>query len=456
MRILLVGALSWNPERIRSLAEQGHQLWGLWSRSMGWDQGPYAALDDCVQTITLDDAARTIAEQRIECVYSLFQVYDAPLWDAPSAGVEHDVWTLLRALLAERAHGTIDVPIVFHWGFDVHNLDGAVVRALDGQIFCNVEQWIHWTTSTSEGGRGLELFDSCDVVAFLDGDRPKLEFMNDDFSERLSAQTGEIHTVCVGRPFNIDSVALARRGIHLHVYGNGFDDVSRMIVRDVGRHGSRRDLRRVREFVHLHPSLQPIGRSWADVRAAKSQWVREFSQYDAGWSYIGAPYPWRALADRSAIPNRVSTYVLAGLPVISDRRPGCYRYDELTRLDINIDLVDSDYEALHARLAAEAARTDKRANALDSRFDYSFDASIEALLGILELTRKRYFDRPLVERRRAIGDDDDPLIRLSPFDTAPAQPSRARRLPARIRAETIDRHVERRTRRLSQDLGTPR
>ena len=212
----------------------------------------------------------------------------------------------------------------------------------------------------------------------------------------------------------------------------------------------------MREFVHLHPSLQPIGRSWADVRAAKSQWVREFSQYDAGWSYVGAPYPWRALADRSAIPNRLSTYVLAGLPVISDRRPGCYRYDELTRLDINIDLVDSDYDALHARLAAEAARTDKRANALDSRFDYSFDASIEALLGILELTRKRYFDRPLVERRRAIGDDDDPLIRLSSFDAARAQPSRARRLAARIRAETIGRHVERRTRRLSQDLGTPR
>ena len=41
---------------------------------MGWDQGPYAALDDCVQTIKLDDAARTIAEEQIECVYSLFQV----------------------------------------------------------------------------------------------------------------------------------------------------------------------------------------------------------------------------------------------------------------------------------------------------------------------------------------------------------------------------------------------
>ena len=50
MKILLVGALAWNPERIRSLHERGHELWGLWSRSMAWDQGPYPALDGCLRT----------------------------------------------------------------------------------------------------------------------------------------------------------------------------------------------------------------------------------------------------------------------------------------------------------------------------------------------------------------------------------------------------------------------
>ena len=38
-------------------------------------------------------------------------------------------------------------------------------------------------------------------MAFQDGDRPKLEFMNDAFSPRLSERDGEIHTVCIGRPF---------------------------------------------------------------------------------------------------------------------------------------------------------------------------------------------------------------------------------------------------------------
>ena len=60
MKLLLVGALSWNPERIRSLCEDGHQLWGVWSRSMAWDQGPYPVTEGCVRQIAPGDAARTI------------------------------------------------------------------------------------------------------------------------------------------------------------------------------------------------------------------------------------------------------------------------------------------------------------------------------------------------------------------------------------------------------------
>ena len=211
VRILLVGALSWNPERIRSLAEQGHQLWGLWSRSMGWDQGPYAALDDCVQTITLDDAARTIVEQRIECVYSLFQVYDAPLWDAPSAGVEHDVWTLLRALLAERAAArstcrscstgasTSTISTVPSSG--ARRPDLLQRRTVDPLDDVNKRGWT-WT-------RALRFLRRRRVSRRRPAQAGVHEY---DFSERLSAQTGEIHTVCVGRPFNIDFSRLRDEG----------------------------------------------------------------------------------------------------------------------------------------------------------------------------------------------------------------------------------------------------
>ena len=119
---------------------------------MGWDQGPYPMLEDCLRRVMVDDAPRVIAEQEIECVYSLFQVYDEPLWAPPADGVDRGIWSVLRSLLDERARGRIDVPFVFHWGFDVHNLDAGVVRALDGQIFCNRELLTSWTAPLAESG----------------------------------------------------------------------------------------------------------------------------------------------------------------------------------------------------------------------------------------------------------------------------------------------------------------
>jgi hypothetical protein len=455
---LLVGALSWNPERIRSLADRGHQLWGLWARSMGWDQGPYPALDDVVERITIDDAARTIRDQQIECVYALFQVYDASLWAPVADGVDVGVWTVLRALLDERARGHIDVPFVFHWGFDVHTLDGPVVRALDGHIFCNAELPTYWTTPVAEGGCGLDLWKGAAVRAVLDGDRPKLEFMNDDFTPPLSAQTGEVHTVCIGRPFNIDAQALADRRIHLHVYGNGFDDVTRTLAEGALRSGSVRDGERLRAFVHVHRSRQPAGAAWAEVQATKAQWVAEFSRYDAGWSYVGTPFPWSTLEDRAAIPNRLSTYLLAGLPVIADRRPGFYRYEEMRRLGVGIDLVDRDYDGLAARLAREVETRARRHRARASRRAYSFDASIHELIAVLEESRRRYLARPLTKRRRGLDDDGQPLIRLAGNPASGWRRWAPRRVARRLRAETVGRVDNQRVRRLARDLfaGTGR
>ncbi|HEY8518381.1 MAG TPA: hypothetical protein VIS07_22950 [Candidatus Binatia bacterium] len=387
---------------MRSLAERGHELWGLWTRSMGWDQGPYPALADVVRTISLDDAARTIREERIDCVYSLFQVYDARLWAPPAAGVEHDVWTVLRTLLAERARGAFDVPIVRHWGFDVQNLDPDVARALDGHVFCNREKLVYWQTARGRGGCGLDVFDGCEVIDFLDGDRPKLEFMNDRFAEPISERTGdgEIHTVCIGRPFGVDVLAAARRGIHVHVYGNGFDEVYRSICDDLAPRDARRHAKLLARFLHVHPSLQTRGASWDELRAVKSRWVEEFSRYDAGWSYVGSPLPWPGLDDRGAIPNRLSTYVLAGLPVIADPRPGSYRWEELRRLGIEIPLLDGDYDALRASLEQEVRTRAKRDAARAARAAYSFDASIEPLLAVFERARAAYYARPHVERTR--------------------------------------------------------
>lgn len=399
VNLLLVGALSWNPERIRSLHERGQRLWGLWSRSMAWDQGPYPSLDGCVTPIRREDAARTIRDASIDCVYSLFQAYHPRLWGPAARGIEHDVWTLLRALVDARRRGEFDAPIVRHWGFDVQNLAPDVVRALDGHLFCNREKERYWRSPVRAGGCGVDAFDDAEVIDYLDGDRPKLEFMTGDFAERLSDADGEIHTVCAGRPFGLDFLAAARRGIHVHVYGNAYDDVQRTIARNLPLAGARREAALLRRHVHVHPPLQATGASWAEVRRAKSAWVREFSRYDAGWSYVGRPLPWDALDDRAAIPSRIATCLVAGLPVIADVRPGWYRYDELARLRVNIDLVD--YDALRAGLEDERRTRDRSANAERARAGYSFDASIDRLLATLARARDGYFARPHAERARA-------------------------------------------------------
>jgi hypothetical protein len=446
VRILLVGALSWNPERVRSLCERGHELWGMWSRSMAWDQGPYGVVEDCVSQVDPREAAATISDCRIDCVYSLFQSYDPRLWGPPAPGVERDVWTLLRGLLDERRRGRFDAPIVRHWGFDVHNIDPDVSDALDGHIFCNREKLEYWSRPVADGGRGLDVFGDVAGHDFLDSDMPKLEFMHDAFADPLSDGDGEIHTVVAGRPFNVDLPAAARRGIHVHVYSNDVDDVHRTIAASLSVRTARREARLLDRYVHLHEPLQAVGSSWDEVREVKRRWVGEFSRYDAAWSYIGTPLAWDPLDDRAAIPNRIGTYLLAGLPVIADRRPGFYRYEELGRRGVALDLIDSDYDSLKVRLESEAASRERRANARAVRDGYSFDATIDPLMGALERAGERYIAQDHSVRTRF---ESRGASRLIHFYTGPRRARGAWAQRGRLLAPW-------RARSLARTLGTRR
>ena len=376
---------------------------------MAWDQGPYPVLDGIVQQISPNDAPRMIREQKIDCVYSLFQEYDPRLFAPATSVIEHDISALLRVLLLERQRGAFDAPIIRHWGFDVHQLDPGVACALDAHIFCNREKFVYFTEPISQGGCGLDVFRACKVIAFMDSDRPKAEFMNDDFAPRLSDTDGDLHTVCIGRPFGIDYLAAARHGIHVHIYSNNYDDPLDAIARKISVIGTRDEASRLSGFVHVHPSLQTIGASWPEVQRTKSRWVREFSQYDAGWSYIGDPLKWKPLDNCAAIPNRLSTYVLAGIRIITDRRPGFYRHDEPHRLGVAIDL-DGDYGTLRESLELERRSRGGAASARRERNGYSFDATIDLLLGVFDRARAEYFAQRHAVRTRFLTSDRREII----------------------------------------------
>ena len=405
MKILLVGALSWNPERMLSLCEQGHQLFGLWGRSMGWDQGPYPVLDQLIPTVQPEQAVHTINEQGIDCVYGLYQSYPKEIWGLPLPAVNHDqdVWELLRTLLLARAQGQIDLPIVQHFGFDVHELDLGVVRALDGHLICNKQKFSFWTEAVDKGGLNIDAFGDPSLISYLDGDLPKAEFMNDCFSERLSGFDHQIHTVCIGRPVNIHFIAAAGQGIHVHLYGNQFDNVAESLADTLSPRTIRKHRALLQRYLHLHPSLQTLGAGKSEVWKVKSGWVKEFSRYDAGWSYIGTPFPWAFLDEQSAVPNRIGTYLLAGLPVISEPKPGHYRYDVLEKNGIDIALGLQGYEGLRAQLETEIQHRTKSRRTREVRKQYSFDAGIPILIDTLENACQRYFARPRNQRIKFEG-----------------------------------------------------
>ena len=184
------------------------------------------------------------------------------------------------------------------------------------------------------------------------------------------------------------------------MYSNDVDDVYRAIAGSLSIRAARRSRAMLDRHLHLHKPLQPVGTGWREVQETKERWVQEFSRYDAAWSYIGTPFAWDPLDDRAAIPNRIGTYLLAGLPVIADRRPGFHRYEELRRLGVEVELVDSDYDSLRAALEDEVATRERRDKARAARRRHSFDATMEPLLGALEAARERYFSKSHAARTR--------------------------------------------------------
>jgi hypothetical protein len=357
---------------------------------MSWEQGPYPFAHGTIVDLDVESSIDLLRDRKIDIVYSLFQVYDASLWAREAAAGVEDVWSQLRRLLVARSAGAFDVPIVRHWGFDVHNLDLEVVRALDGQIFCNRQKLRYWTLPRAAGGCGLDLGCDRQAVSYLDSDLPWREFMNDRFSPKLSERDGEIHTVCIGRPLGIDLVSAARQGINVHVYGNQVDDIATIVSHGLSLAGFAQLRGLVGRYVHLHPALQPIGGTLSDIRAVKDRWVEEFSRYDAGWSYVKRPFPWPRLEDEAAIPNRLGTYLLAGLPIITERLAGFDRYDLLSQRGVALDFSTKDYARLAADLRQKERLGELTENARRCREQFTFDATIDRLFGFLQQIQDRY------------------------------------------------------------------
>jgi len=348
LKILLVGELAFNPERVLALEERGHRLYGLWTPKPWWFNTVGPLPFGHVQDLPRETWREEIRRLGVDIIYALLNWQAVPfahsvlsaepgipfVWhfkEGPWLCMEHGMWPQL---------------------VDLHTRSG-------GQIYSSPEEK-DWFANAVPGTRdGLAIA--------LDGDLPKRDWFTGERSPRLSEEDGEFHTVVPGRPVGLPPVRLremAAEKIHLHFYG------------DIQQSGWRRWIEEARAFgpghLHLHKNVGP------------DRWVEEFSRYDAGWLHflrsrnkgdIG-----QAFWDDLNYPARMSTLAAAGLPLIQyDNARSIVASQSLSRR-LDVGVFCKSIAELGERLRDTKRMDEIRENMWRERRRFTFDDHADRLV----------------------------------------------------------------------------
>ncbi|MEF2277456.1 glycosyltransferase [Deinococcus sp. YIM 134068] len=349
LKILLVGELAYNPERVLALAERGHRLYGLWTDRPMWFNWVGPLPFGHVQDVPRENWQAAVREIRPDVIYGLLN------WQAVS--FVHHVQS-----------GNPGIPFVWHFKEGPFIcLEKGLWRELvelyeraDGRIYSSPEMrdWFFEVAPRLSTGRP-------DLV--LDGDLPRRESVRGERSPRLSDQDGEIHTVVPGRPIGLhpETVAeLAAQRIHLHFYGEFMHGQWRGWIERAGGLAGR--------FLHLHPNVDQAG------------WVEEFSRYDAGWLHFfgsgnGGELR-RANWDDLNLPARVGTYAAAGLPMLQRDNSGHIVATQTLAREKNLGLLFKDMHDLGAQLQDRERLSHLREHVWETRDEFTFDHHADRLI----------------------------------------------------------------------------
>jgi glycosyltransferase involved in cell wall biosynthesis len=366
LRILIVGELAYNPERVLALAERGHRLFGLWTPDgLGMNTiGPLPF--GHVTDLPRDDWADAARAVRPDVVYALLN------WRA--VGFAHQV---LRALP--------DMPFVWHYKESPQAsiargewpLLADLVTLSDAQIYSTPEER-DWFALALPGRMNPR------TAHVLDGDLPKADWFAGPRTPRLSERNGEPHTVVLGRPLGLDAgfvTALAERGVHLHFHGL----VSGPPPGGTWAEWLPEARRAAPGRVHLHP--------YTDQRG----WVSVLSRYDTGWLHRTRSHNdgdlRRATWDDLNHPARIPPLMAAGVPVLQQRSPGCAVAAERLVERLGVGVLYDDVDDLVARLRDDAAAAECRAAVDRHRSWFAFDTHADALCAVLRAVAGRKTDR---------------------------------------------------------------
>ncbi|HEU4554485.1 MAG TPA: glycosyltransferase family A protein [Chitinophaga sp.] len=346
LKILVVGELGYNPERLYTLEKLGHKLYGLWL------EGPhcYNAVGPFpfgnIEDLSLDNWQEQVEQIKPDVIYALLNYQAVPL--------AHYV---MRA--------NLNIPFVWHFkegpffcrSFGMWKELVELYYNADGRIYINPETKSWYEQFIGDRERPYHI---------LDGDLPLAKWFSGNRSALRSDSDGAIHTVSSGRPYGLtpeDVGELARQNIHLHFYGD--------YTQAFWSHWINESFALAKDHLHLHPYCKP------------EDWMREYSQYDAGWLHLfrsdNNGELLRCKWDDLNYPARMCTLAAAGLPMLQRNNSGHLVASERLIRKLGMGFFFNTMQELAAQLKDKAAVKQVRSNVWDNRLQFTFDEHAQDL-----------------------------------------------------------------------------
>lgn len=367
LKILVVGELAYNPDRIMALAERGHTLYGLWMQEPYWYN--YVGPLPFGQIIDIDNAnwKEEVTAIKPDVIYALLNWQAVPMaHEVLKAGLNIPfVWHFKEGPFICMEKGT--------WKelTELYELSAA-------NIFISTEMQ-DWFTSF------LALKQPSLVI---DGDLPKKEWFNTTPQPLLSEKDGAFHTVVPGRPIGLhpeDVRDLAEQQIHLHFYGD--------FTQGEWKEWIIRAMSMANGFLHIHPNVN------------QDKWVEEFSQYDAGWLHFFKSENngelLRANWDDLNIPARLATLAVSGVPMLQYDNTGHIVASQQIVQKLDIGLLFTNMQQLKQQLNNKERMLQLRANLSAHKEQFTFDHYADQLIDLFyELIEKTMHEKStgIVER----------------------------------------------------------
>ena len=348
LKVLLVGELAFNPERVLALEERGHRLFGLWTPDPHWfnavgpqpfghvTEVPRPGWQDAVRELAPDVVYGLLNWEAVPFVHEVLQVIDAPMvWhfkESPFDCIANGTWPLLLDLVTKTA----------------------------AQVYSSIQMRDWFGTVNPQILRA-------GTPVVLDGDLPKRDWFTAQRSPLRSTVDGQIHTVVPGGPIGIPPklvADLAAADIHLHFYGDFHRSQWRGWVEQCRAAAPR--------TFHLHPQV------------GLADWVSELSGYDAGWlhqnrSRNGGDLSQADWGDLN-VAARVATYGVTGLPMILPDNSGHSVAMQSLVTSLGVGVLWRDPADLISKLRDGQTMRQRRDRMWAARAQFTFDDHADDLI----------------------------------------------------------------------------